>query len=167
MKLLLQSFLFLALNVLLLASVHGQMTLMMEKRNSMKVKRLYEGDEIIYRLKGEKNWEKATIWKLIPEENIIVMDRVYIKLEDIAAFKRKRNRRRMKDYSNQIYGGGLTSTGYVINDRPIDWGAVGYLGGSSFILGTMFRTLFKNKIYKFGKRRRLRILDLPPIAPQN
>ena len=173
MKLLLQSFLFLALNVLFLASVHAQMTLMMEKRNSMKTKRLYEGDEITYKLKGEKSWETATILKLIPEENIIVLDRLYIKLENIAAFKRKRNRQRALMYSNSLYTFGTAWTAYtaiddlVIQDRHSDWEAAAYVGGTSLVLGTLLRTLFKNKIYKFGKRRRLRILDLTPIAPQN
>ena len=146
---------------------------MMEKRNSLKTKRFYEGDEITYKLRGGKGWETATILKLIPEENIIVLDRLYVKLEDIAAFKRKRNRRRALTYSNSLYTFGTAWTAYtavddlVIQDRPTDWEAAAYVGGTSFVLGTLLRAFFKNKIYKFGKKRRLSCLLYTSPSPRD
>lgn len=170
MKLFLQSFLFSILIVCMATTMQGQRTLMMEKRGSMKVKRFYEGDEITYRAKGDKEWKTSTIVQLIPEDNIIVLDKLYIRLEDIEAFKRDRKRNRAIAYSNQLYIFGTAWTAYtaiddlVISDRETDWEAAAYVGGTSFVLGSLLRLWPKTKTLKFGKKRRLRILDLTPVA---
>jgi len=151
-------------------TIKGQKTLMMEKRGSLKVKRFYEGDEITYRLKGEKEWETATIVQLIPEGNIIVLDRLYIRVEDIEAFKKNRKRSRAIGYSNQLLVLGTAWGAYTaiddlaVRERDTDWEAAAYVSGSSFLLASLLRLWPKKKIFKFGKKRRLRILDLTPVA---
>jgi len=150
--------------------LQGQKTLMMEKRGSLKVKRYYEGDEITYLLKGEKEWETSTIIQLIPEDNIIVLDRLYIRLEDIAAFKKDRKRKRAIAYSNQLlilgtaWGAYTAIDDLVVSERETDWEAAAYVSGSSFLLCSLLRLWPKTKTFKFGKKRRLRILDLTPVA---
>ena len=168
MKLLSQPFLFLLFSLIFSLSASSQIVLIMEKRSSVKTKRYYEGDEITYKLKGEDIWETSFIERLIPEENIIVLDRFYLKLEDIEAFRKKRGRRRAIAYSSSLYTFGTAWVAFTaiedlaIRERPSDWEAAAYVGGSSFVIGTLFRTVYKNKVYRFNKKRRLRILNLTP-----
>ncbi len=72
---------------------------------------------------------------------------------------------------NQFYffgtaWGVYTGIDELVAKRPTDWEAAAYVSGSSFVLGTLLKTLFKTKTYKIGKRRWLRLTDLTPIPAQ-
>lgn len=170
MKLFYKTILLFALFVLTAASLEAQKTLILEKRGTTKTKRFYEGDEITYRLKGEDVWETATIIQMIPSQNILVLDKLYIKVDEISALLKRKNRRVTNGLSSQLYVFGTAWITYtaiddlVVSERRTDWEAAAYVGGTSFLVGTLLRLLPKKKIIKLGKKRRLRLLDLTPIA---
>lgn len=170
MKLFYKTTLLFTLFVLTAASLEAQKTLILEKRGSTKTKRFYEGDEITYRIKGEKLWETATIIRMIPEQNILVLDRIYVKVDSIGALLKIKNRRVTNGLSAQLYVFGAAWTAYtaiddlVVSERKTDWEAAAYVGGTSLLVGTLLRLLPKTKTIKLGKKRRLRLLDLTPIA---
>lgn len=154
--------------VLTAASVCAQKVLILEKRGTTKTKRFYEGDEITYRIKGEKVWETSTIVEMIPKENILVLDRIYVKVDEIEALLKVKNQRVANGLSTQLYVFGTAWAAYtaiddlVVSKRKTDWEAAAYVSGTSFVLGTLLRLLPKTKTLKIGKKRRLRLLDLTP-----
>jgi len=168
MKLFYKTLLLFALFVLTAASLQAQKTLILEKRGTTKTKRFYEGDEITYRLKGEKVWETATIIRMIPEQNILVLDKLYIKVDEIDALLKIKTRRRANGLGAQLYVFGTAWAAYtaiddlVVSERETDWEAAAYVAGTSFLVGTILRLLPKTKTIKLGKKRRLRLLDLTP-----
>lgn len=170
MKLFYKTTLIFTLFVLTAASLDAQKTLILEKRGTTKTKRFYEGDEITYRLKGEKDWETATIIQMIPQQNILVLDKIYVKVDEIDALLKFKNRRRTNGLSTQLYVFGTAWVAYtaiddlVISEQATDWEAAAYAGGTSFLVGTILRLMPKKKTIKLGKKRRLRLLDLTPIA---
>lgn len=165
-----KTLLFFVFFVLTLAALHGQKTLILEKRGTTKTKRFYEGDDITYRLKGEKTWETATIVRMIPGQNILVLDKIYVKIDEIDALLKYKSRRRTTGLGSQLYVFGTAWVAYtaiddlVVSERTTDWEAAAYVGGTSFLVGTLLQLLPKKKTIKLGKKRRLRLLDLTPIA---
>lgn len=157
--------------VLVATSLLSQKVLILEKRGTLKSRRYYQGDEITFRKMGDKTWHTSELVRMIPEDGIIVLDGDYVRINEIRAIKRKRNRQRRNSIGNQLYffgtaWGVYTGIDELVAKRPTDWEAAAYVSGSSFVLGTLLKTLFKSKTYKIGNRRWLRMTDLTPIPTQ-
>ena len=140
----------------------------MEKRNSYKTQKMYIGEEITYRLKGDDKWYHSAIRELLVDENIIVFHNRYVHMDSIVAFRWER--RRMKAMGKQIFWFGTAWSAFAAvgtaTDRNEDTSyrlSDAAVTGTSWLLALIVPKIFKYKKRKFGKRRRLRMLDLTPV----
>ncbi len=155
--------------ILLLGLSHtllGQKVLQIERFGRAKVKKFYIGDELNYRLAGDKAWYKGTIQDLIVEENIILFEDRYVRMGDIQALRKRQ--RWSRQIGNQLYvfaGSWLVfSTAGTLLGWELRWDTA-IITGSALATGWLIKNIFKYKKYKMGKRRRLRMLNLNPIKP--
>lgn len=149
--------------LMLLQPLFGQKILQMEKYGKAKTKKYYIGDDLIYRIKGDKDWYEGTINDLLVDDNIILFGNRAVRLEEITAIKSVKMARKSRRLGNQlfIFGGSWvfwslvgTTVGWELTALTIIVPAV------AVGVGFLIKILFKKRIYKLGKKRRLRMLDL-------
>ncbi len=161
---LLLTFFLLCFSVLL----QGQIILQMDGYNTKKTVNFYEGEEITVRLKGEEKYHTFTIVRLIPETNTILTQLGPIQVEDIVRYRSYKGKKASKALSLTFYNFGaswvLFSLGAALVGNPLTW-SVAIVGGTSALIGFLIRKIFKQRTYKIGKKRRMRILDLNPVPP--
>ncbi len=146
----------------------AQKVLQLERYGRAKTKKFYIGDELTYRLKGDKTWYKGTINDLLIDEKIILFEYGMVKMEDISTLKTFRNAKWSRKLSFQLYLFGVS------------WGAFSLLGtlvgteltalaiivpAVSFAVGWLIRKIFKSKKHRLGRKRWLRMLDLTMVRP--
>jgi hypothetical protein len=157
--------LFLGVLFLLPASVSAQKVLLIEKYGRAKTTKIRIGDEIRYRLKGEKEFRVGYIEDLRTDTSLIVLGRGYLSPDNIDAFQYDRRAPVWIGRSLMVFGLGwsffagvadLTNLGYDYTARDA------IISGTSLALGFSI-TLFKKKTIRFGKKRNLRIVDLTPF----
>jgi hypothetical protein len=155
----------LVLSSLLSFASSAQKVLQIERYGRVKTKKMYIGQEITYQLKNDDGWYRGVIEDLDVEKNWIVMRDRYVPLDSIAAFRRPQNWSRAARTSLYTFGAGWSANalvGTLTDGNP----ATNYLWSDAVVTGTSWLTgwilpkIFKNKITKFGKKRRLRMLDL-------
>lgn len=150
----------------------AQKVLQMEKSGSYKTQKIYIGEEITYRLHGDDYWYHSAIRDLLVDEKLIVFHDRYVHMDSIAAFRWDRNG--MRAIGKQLFWFGLGWSGYAaigtVTDGNPDtnyrWSDA-IVTGSSWLLSLISPKLFRYKKRKFGKRRRLRMLDLTPVNIDN
>ena len=141
----------------------AQKVLRIETVGKIKTQKLFVGDEVSYRLKGDDLWQSDPIQDLIVETGIIIFPNRYVKLEEVAAFRFRR--RFLPGLGKQMvhFAGAYTAYALIVaavDDEysigTFDYAVVGTAAG----FGILFRTLLRNRVIRFGKRKRLRIVDL-------
>jgi len=144
----------------------GQKFLQIEKYGSAKVKKYYIGENLSYQLKEDKTWYSGTIQDLIIDDNIILLENKYIRMEDIRTIRQ--GRRWSQQIGKQLYyfagswlvfSGLGTLVGWELRADTV------IIPASAVVSGWLIRKIFKYKKYKLGKRRRLRMLDISMIKP--
>lgn len=149
----------------------GQKVLQIEKYGSPKTKKLFIGDEINYKILGDEVWHTGYIEDLLVERDIITLDDRYVQLKDIEAFRYQQAWAGAASVSLYTFGaawsgfaliGTLTDGDPNTNYRTSD----AIVTGVSLGLGFVVQKIFKNKTIRFGKRRRLRMLDLSFKKPE-
>jgi len=107
---------FLILSLFLLCSVlaSAQVVLQMEKYGTPKTKKFYTGQKITYLLNGQTEWFDGTIDDLITDRNLVVFDKRYTKLEDIAGIRTYQNRAWSRAAAGSLYTFGLAWTGFSL-----------------------------------------------------
>lgn len=144
----------------------AQKILQLERFGSAKVKKFYIGDELTYRVKGDKTWYTGTIQNLIIEENIILFENRFIKLENITILRERQGW--SQKLGNQLYFFALSWLGFSSAGTLVGWEFrwdTVIIAGSAVATGWLIKKIFKYKKYKIGKKRRLRLLDLTLIKP--
>jgi hypothetical protein len=165
----------LCLTLSLLLGIPGakaQKLLQMERAGSYKTQKIYIGEEITYRLHGDDYWYHSAIRDLLVDEKIIVFHDRYVHMDSIAAFRWDRNG--MRAIGKQLFWFGLGWSGYAAIGTVTDgnpesnyrWSDAIVTGGS-WLLSLIAPKMFRYKKRKFGKRRRLRMLDLTPVNVEN
>lgn len=150
---------------LLLPAARAQKVLQMEKVNSPKTEKMYIGDEFTYQLKNDDYWYHSAIKDLLVDEKIIVLHDRFIHMDSIAAFRWERTR--INALGRQFFWFGLGWSGFALvgtltdgnPDSNYRWSDAGVTALSG-LLGLIVPKVFRYKTRKFGKRRRLRMLDL-------
>ena len=139
----------------------AQKVLQMEKRGKIKTTKFYLGEELIFRLKGSKEWYTDIMVDIKVEEKIIVFSERFVKVSDITTIKEYRRGARIAEGSLYSFGASWlgfsllgTLDGVPLND--LAW----KVPASSVGLGFLIRKLFYVKKYRIGKKRKLRVLDI-------
>lgn len=144
----------------------SQKVLQLERFGSPKVKKFYIGEDLNYQLIGDKTWYTGTIQNLIVEENIILFENRYVKLDDIRTLRKRLHW--SKTIGNQLYvfaGSWLVfSAAGTLVGWELRWDTA-IISGSALVSGWLIKNIFKYKKYKLGKKRRLRLLDLTLVKP--
>jgi hypothetical protein len=149
----------------------AQIVLQMEKVNSAKTKKFFAGDELTYRIANDPQWYTSELVQIVPSENLLVFDNRYIPLDSITAFRSYAPQKWSKPIAYNLYTFGaawsLFSLGASVVDKedPYSWGDL-MVTGTAAATGLLIQLLFKKRDYKFGKKRRLRIIDME-VRPIN
>lgn len=144
----------------------AQVLLQIEKYGSPKTQKLGLGTYLEYRLYAYDEWQAGTIERLIPEEDIIVLNDRYVKLSDIESFRFDSPQRWSRPLGKSLLtfaaSWALFSAGAALvnnEDYPYTWGDVG-VSATAGASGFLIQRIFRYKKYHFDKRNRLRIVDL-------
>lgn len=145
--------------------MNAQKVLQIEKYGRAKTKKIYIGEEINYKLKHDEVWYKGVIEDLDVDKNWIVMHDRYVPVDSIEAFRRPKGWSRAARTSLYTFGAGWSANaliGTLTDGNPKTrylWSDA-IVTGASWLTGWILPQIFKNKVIKFGKKRRLRMLDL-------
>lgn len=141
----------------------AQKVLQMEKRGKVKTKKYYLGEELTFKLKGDKDWYTDVMIDIKVEEEIIVFSERFVKVSDIKTIKSYKNARFANRTEKSLYSFGaawlLFSLGGTLVGEPLNdltW----KVPAASVGLGFLIKKLFYTRKYRIGKKRRLRVLDL-------
>ncbi|MEM0993652.1 MAG: hypothetical protein AAGI49_11510 [Bacteroidota bacterium] len=155
--------------------LNAQRVLQLEKRFSAKTKKLFEGDEIIYQVQGDDIWYEGIIQEIRADAGYIVLPDRLVNVEKISAIKSFKDQRWSRSVSKQLYtfAGGWVVFGladyFIFDDSPfrITGRLIAIPAASAIVIGYAIRKIFDHKVYKMGKKFRLRLLDLDPVAAPN
>lgn len=158
----------LALGLLLALStpLTGQKMLILEKYGSAKVKKFYVGDELEYKLYDFPGYRQAVLEDILVEDDLLVFPNQYVSTEDIEAFRYDISWGKPVGRSLMYLGLGwsffagvadLTGLGYEYRWRDA------IVSGTAILSGFLISKLIKHKTIRFGKRRRLRVIDVTPV----
>jgi hypothetical protein len=143
----------------------AQKVLQIEKYGSPRTKKLFIGQKIEYKLKSGDDWHRDYIEDLLVERKLIALSDRYLKLDDIEAFRYERPLATAAGKSLFWFGlgwSGFAAIGTATDGDPdtrYRWSDAA-VTGASLGLAYLIPKTFRYKKEKFGKRKRLRILDL-------
>lgn len=162
--------LLICLTLLLSPGLFGQKIMQIETSGRVKAKKIFKGESIEYLMRGSETWSNGVIEDFNIERNLIVLGDRYVKVDEISAIRYYKAGARRMGAQLAIFGvawstfaaigtatDGNPDTNYKWSDAVVTGTAAG--------LGLAYSKLFRYKKYKFGKRRRLRLLDLTFVAP--
>ncbi len=149
-----------------LPTLDAQRVLLLENMRSSRADRYYEGQTIVFRVRGDNFWQNGVITELRPDIQSIVINDRFVMLDEVEAV--------------QLPGAGFaTGVGYSLMTFGLGWSAfalVGYatdgqadtrysgtdLGVTLVSVGSGFllKSIFAKRQYKLSERKRLRIIDL-------
>ncbi|WP_157974336.1 hypothetical protein [Lewinella sp. IMCC34183] len=151
--------------VLFCTCVRAQRVLLFEKLTSSHSERVYEGESLRFRMKGDDFWQEGYIREMRPDIQALVINDRYILLEEIDAVYRGHTAASRIGYALMTFGAGWSffaalgyatdgydDTSYSTDDALITAASV----GTGFLL---VKLLGKRK-FRPGKYKRLRIVDL-------
>ncbi len=159
-------FLLFPLLLILGTPLAAQKMLILEKYGSAKVKKFYVGDELQYKLYDFPGFRTAVLEDIRVEDNLLVFPKQYVSPDEIEAFRYDINWGKPVGRSLMYFGLGwsffagvadLTNLGYEYT-----WGDA-VVSGTALLSGFLISKLVKHKTIRFGKRRRLRVIDVTPV----
>ncbi len=151
----------------------AQIYLQLERSGSFKTTRYTSGDELVFKLvNDDAGWHRRTIVHLDPLANTLLLSGMLIPLhlDSIAEVKLEGTGKLANVLGTSLQLGGinmilfsLTYTIYL-NRNPninqsLDWETI-VSGLGSIAVGTAIRRIFRERVFKPGKRKRVRIIDL-------
>jgi hypothetical protein len=155
------------LGILVVGSVSAQRVLLVEKANSPKTMKLYEGTYIQYRLVDDKDWYKGQIVELREDVQMIAFDDRLVPLADVATLRQGRAWVRGIGTMLTTFGvawslfaavgtatDGNPDTSYAWSDAVV----TGAFAGTGLVLPLLLGD--KRMHVGEGKKRRLRIIDI-------
>ena len=151
--------------VLLCTCGRAQKVLLFEKLTSSRSERVYEGDALRFRMKGDKFWQEGYIREMRPDIQALVINDRYVLLEEIEAVYLGNTIAAKFGYGLITFGAGWSlfaalgyatdkdpSTSYSVDDALVTATSV----GAGFLLVKILGT----RKFRPGKFRRLRVVDL-------
>jgi hypothetical protein len=150
----------------------GQKFLQIEKSGSLRTQKIPVGEVLTYRLEGDATWYTGEIVRLLPADSIILFHNRFVEVEQINAFRYARRAPASLSQSLFWFGIGWSALA-IVGTATDDVGKLGvpdYRWSDAAVTGTSVGTswllprLFKYRYVHFGKKKRLRILDLDPLG---
>lgn len=151
--------------VIFSAQTHAQKVVQIERYGKAETDKIFIGEGIEYQLKDSKNWRYAVIEDINVEQNLIVLADRYLDPEKIAAFRYYRPISRNLGFQMMTFG--VAWSGYALVGTALDGNpdtkyrlSDGIVTATSLAAGYGVMKLFKYKKIRFGKRKRLRLVDI-------
>ncbi|MDX1667479.1 MAG: hypothetical protein R3350_09630 [Saprospiraceae bacterium] len=154
---------------LLSPDISAQKVMQIERYGRAKTKKYYPGDRITYQLKNSGQWYTGTIEELLVDDGLIAFSDRYVAADSIAAFRFDKRWAKSLGKQMMYFGAGWSvfaaigtatdgndDTRYRLSDAVVSASAV--------TTGFFLPRLFRYKTIRFGKRRRIRLLDLNPLG---
>ena len=148
----------------------AQVILQIEKRGDPRSQKIYPGAMIEFKLIGEKEWREAEFIECKLDSEIIIFHNQAHKIKDIEAFRNDDPQKWSKPLSISLMTFGsawsLLSLGASVVDKEDPYQATDLLVTAIGLgSGYLIRKIFVYKKYVFGKKYRLRPLDISVLAP--
>ncbi|MFK8164165.1 MAG: hypothetical protein AB8H12_17095 [Lewinella sp.] len=142
----------------------AQRVMLFEKLTSSQSDRVYEGERLKFRMKGDKFYQEGPIREMRPDIQALVINDRYIMLDEIDIIHRGKTFGAAAGYSLAAFGAGWSFwslvgnatdgdplTKYENRDLMVSLTSIG--------TGLLINKLFGQKRYRTGKYKRLRIVD--------
>ncbi len=155
----------------LFSSLSAQKVLQVERSGKAKTEKFYIGQPLTFQLKKQVDkdeWFTAVIEDLLVEDSVIVLGPRYLHIRNLKAFKFERNWPQVANKTMLTFGvswSGFALVGTLTDNNPdtnYRWSDA-VVSGTAILVGTALPALFKTRKIKFGKRKRLRMLNLTPV----
>lgn len=146
--------------------LQAQRVLLLENSRSSKAQRYFEGQEIVFRMKGDKFWQNGYIRELRPDIQSIVVNDRYVMLNELDALQLPGSGFATGiGYSLMTFGAGwsfFALLGYATDRQPDTRYSTGDAAVTLAAMGSGFliKSLFARKKYKLSDKKRLRIVDI-------
>lgn len=145
--------------------VWAQKVMQIERYGKPKARKIFIGEEITYRLKGDKTWYTRVVEDYRLDQNMIVAVDRYIKVDEIEVLRFERAW--PKAIGRQFFWFGTAwtffgVTGFAVDGNPSTqyrW-ADATVTGASWLTALLLPKLAKYKKAKINDRRRLRLVDI-------
>lgn len=144
--------------------VSAQRVLLFEKLTSSKSDRMYEGERLKFRLKGDKFYQEGLIREMRPDIQALVINDRFVMLDEVDLIHRGNTFGAAGGYSLMTFGVGWSFwslvgnatdgdplTRYESRDLMVTLTSVG--------TGFLIKTLFGQRKFRTGKYKRLRVVD--------
>lgn len=145
--------------------VRAQRVLLFEQLTKSKSERVYEGEPLRFRLKGDDFWQEGYIREMRPDIQALIINDRYILLDEIDAVFRGNTIATQLGYGLMTFGAGwsffavlgyatdkIDETNYSASDAMVTVASVG--------TGFLLVKLLGRRKFRTGKYKRLRIVDL-------
>lgn len=150
---------------LFISSGTAQKVIQIERYGRAKTDKIYIGEGFEYRLKGSKSWRYAVVEGINIEQNLIVLADRYLEPDKIDAF------RYYRPYSQklglQVMTFGVAWSGFALAGTAFDGDpntsyrlSDGIVTAAALATGYGLSQVLKYKKIRFGKRKRLRLVDI-------
>ena len=160
--------LFSFLMIAVLLELAGQTVLQIERKGSSRTVKMSTGIVLNFKLKEDPVWYTGELVRLIPEDSLLVFHNRYVRLNQIEAFRRSLDW--PKGLGRNLFWFGLGWSGFALVGTATDGIPETKYELSDVIVSStalsaswLLPRVVKQKVTRFGKKRRLRILDLSPV----
>lgn len=158
---------------LLLLTIFGgsalaQKVLQIEKYGKAKTRKIYIGESINYKLFDDEVWYSGYIEDIDVEKKLLVMKDRYVDVTKIEKMRRPIRWSKGVRTSLFLFGASWSANAFIgtltdgNKDTNYRWSDA-IVTGVSWLTGWIVPKIFKFRTLKFGKKRRLRVLDLSPV----
>ncbi len=143
----------------------AQKVLQIEKYGKAKTQKIYVGDEITYKLYDDDFWYTHVIQDIDVDKDLLVFKDRYVDIKNIEKIRWELRWSKGVRSSLYLFGAGWSASALIgtLTDGNPDtnyrWSDA-IVTGTSWLLGWIVPKIFRYKTYRFGKRKRLRVLDL-------
>ncbi len=143
----------------------AQRVLLFEKLTSSKSERVYEGDAMRFRMKGDNFWQEGYIREMRPDIQALVINDRYVLIDEIEAVYLGNTIASKIGYGLMTFGAGwsvFAALGYATDKDPSTSYSVDDALVTAVSVGTGFLLLkiLGTRKFKPGKYKRLRVVDL-------
>ncbi len=140
----------------------GQKALQMEKRGSMQTRKMFIGDQLIYKLQSDKKfWLKEIIKDIHIEDGFLEFENRIVHIDSIYAIKEASGKgARPLSVALKAFGVSWTfwtTVSLLFNEENV---LINYgIGAGSYLVGEALKAAFF-RTHKFKGRKRLRLINL-------
>lgn len=157
--------LFLLLFFITTGSANAQKVMLMEKVGASTSQRIFEGQALKWRMKGDKFWQQGVVTEMREDIQALIIKERFIFLDEIDAIHLGDTFGKIAGYSIMTFGASYTIIGligYNTDKDPETQISSGELmvGAGSLAAGFLIKTIFGDKKFRLGKNKRLRIIDI-------